>query len=48
MNRLPDADAVLRLLDSFYDPLIARGVTRRLSVQHEPTDADDAAIAEAA
>ena len=28
MNRLPDADSVLRLIDSFYDPLIARGATR--------------------
>ena len=29
MNHLADAGAVLRLLDTFYDPLIARGVTRR-------------------
>ena len=28
MNRLPDADAVLRLIDAFYDRLIARGVDR--------------------
>ncbi|MBN8903576.1 MAG: tRNA-dihydrouridine synthase, partial [Rhodospirillales bacterium] len=28
MNRIPEAADVLRLLDSFYDPLIARGVTR--------------------
>ena len=28
MNRLPDADPVLGLIDRFYDPLIARGVTR--------------------
>jgi tRNA-dihydrouridine synthase B len=28
MNRLGDADSVLALLDRFYDPLIARGVTR--------------------
>ena len=28
MNRLPDADAVIRLIDAFYDRLIARGVTR--------------------
>jgi tRNA-dihydrouridine synthase B len=28
MNRLADADAVLRLIDSFYDRLIARGVIR--------------------
>jgi hypothetical protein len=29
MNRLPDADSVLGLIDRFYDPLIARGVIRR-------------------
>jgi tRNA-dihydrouridine synthase B len=29
MNYLADAGAVLRLLDTFYDPLIARDVTRR-------------------
>jgi tRNA-dihydrouridine synthase B len=28
MNRLPEAAPVLALLDRFYDPLIARGVTR--------------------
>ena len=28
MNRLPDAAAVLRLIDAFYDPLIARGAVR--------------------
>ncbi len=28
MNRLPDAESVLQLIDSFYDRLIARGVTR--------------------
>ena len=28
MNRIPEAADVLRLLDAFYDPLIARGVTR--------------------
>jgi tRNA-dihydrouridine synthase B len=28
MNRLPDAASVMRLIDDFYDPLIARGVTR--------------------
>ncbi len=28
VNRLPDADSVLRLIDTFYDRLIARGVTR--------------------
>ena len=30
MNRLADADAVLGLIDRFYDPLIARGATRTL------------------
>ena len=28
MNRLSDADSVIRLIESFYDRLIARGVTR--------------------
>ncbi|MSO99440.1 MAG: tRNA dihydrouridine synthase DusB [Acetobacteraceae bacterium] len=28
MNRLPDAEPVIAALDAFYDPLIARGVTR--------------------
>jgi nifR3 family TIM-barrel protein len=28
MNRLPDADSVLRLIERFYDPLIARGASR--------------------
>ncbi|MEA2743063.1 MAG: tRNA-dihydrouridine synthase [Acetobacteraceae bacterium] len=28
MNRLPDAESVLALIDRFYDPLIARGVAR--------------------
>jgi tRNA-dihydrouridine synthase B len=41
MNRIPDAEQVLQLLDSFYDPLIARGITRT-----GPTN--DASIAEAA
>ena len=38
MNRLPDADAVLRLIDGFYDPLIARGVSRRLLPANDTTD----------
>jgi nifR3 family TIM-barrel protein len=42
MNRLPDADPVLRLIDAFYDPLIARGATRA-----RPTN-DDGLAAEAA
>jgi len=29
MNRLADAEAVLQLIDRFYDPLIERGVLRR-------------------
>ena len=28
MNRLPDAESVVRLIESFYDRLIARGLTR--------------------
>jgi nifR3 family TIM-barrel protein len=40
VNRLADAPAVLRLIDGFYDPLVARGATRVLS--------RDAALAEAA
>ena len=40
VNRLTDAPAVLRLIDGFYDPLIARGATRLIS--------RDAALAEAA
>jgi tRNA-dihydrouridine synthase B len=43
MNRLPDADAVLRLIDRFYDPLIARGTTRAAV-----TNDDDPATQEAA
>ena len=31
MNRLPDAEQVLAALDAFYDPLIARGVTREIA-----------------
>ena len=30
VTRLPDADAVISLIDSFYDPLIARDVTRQV------------------
>jgi tRNA-dihydrouridine synthase B len=33
MNRLADADAVVGLIDRFYDPLIARGVTRSLDAE---------------
>jgi hypothetical protein len=28
VNRMPDAEPVRRLIDTFYDRLIARGVTR--------------------
>ena len=28
MNRLQDVDTVIRLIDRFYDPLIARGFSR--------------------
>jgi tRNA-dihydrouridine synthase B len=42
VTRLADAAGVLRLIDSFYDPLIARGATR-----HPPTR-EDRAFAEAA
>ena len=42
VNRLADAPAVLRLIDAFYDPLIARGMVRR------PPQREDALAAEAA
>lgn len=35
VNSMQDAASVLRLLDSFYDPLIARGVTRRAPVRDD-------------
>ena len=35
MNRLPEADQVLELIDRFYDPLIDRGVTRSAASQDE-------------
>jgi len=41
MNRIPDASAVLALLDAFYDPLIARGVAR--TPVQEPAEAMEAA-----
>ena len=43
MNRLPDADPVLQLIDGFYDRLIERGVVRTGSWQR-----DEPAMAEAA
>ena len=42
MNRLSEADQVLTLIDRFYDPLIARGITR------SPAGRDDTMEAEAA
>ncbi len=42
MNRLAEVDAVLALIDRFYDPLIARGATRT------PPDRDETLTAEAA
>jgi tRNA-dihydrouridine synthase B len=35
VNRLPEAAAVLRLLDAFYDPLIARGASRTVPRRDE-------------
>jgi nifR3 family TIM-barrel protein len=43
MNRLPDAEAVLRLIDGFYDRLIERGVVRAGAWQHEETTMAEAA-----
>jgi tRNA-dihydrouridine synthase B len=42
MNRLPDAGSVLQLIDRFYDPLIARGVTRRIDPDREAPRAEAA------
>ena len=36
MNRLPDADQVLALIDAFYDPLIERGVSRATPPRRKP------------
>jgi tRNA-dihydrouridine synthase B len=47
MNRLPDAESVQRLIDAFYDPLIARGVCRQGPVRDDPGH-DDAALRDAA
>jgi tRNA-dihydrouridine synthase len=44
MNRLADAGSVLGLIDRFYDPLIARGVTRVSAIEAEP-DGDDSGLA---
>jgi len=42
MNRLPDAGSVLALIDRFYDPLIARAVTRRVADRSELLTAEAA------
>ena len=42
MNRLPDAGAVLALIDRFYDPLIARGATRAVPGRDEMLEAQAA------
>jgi tRNA-dihydrouridine synthase B len=42
MNRLADADAVLAVIDRFYDPLIARGVRRLPTDRHETLTAEAA------
>jgi tRNA-dihydrouridine synthase B len=46
MNRIPDAGAVLTLIDRFYDPLIARGISR-LSPGRDDALAMEAAMAAA-
>jgi len=43
VNRLTEAAAVLRMLDAFYDPLIAQGITRRPSFRDEPPGRDEPA-----
>lgn len=42
MNRLPDADSVLALIARFYDPLIARGVSRAAPTRDEALAAEAA------
>ncbi len=42
MNRLPDAESVLALIDRFYDPLIARGATRVTAGRDEMLEAQAA------
>ncbi|HVZ09838.1 tRNA dihydrouridine synthase DusB [Rhodopila sp.] len=42
MNRMPDAGTVLDALDRFYDPLIARGVTRGIAPRADMLDAQAA------
>jgi tRNA-dihydrouridine synthase B len=42
MNRMGDADSVLALIDRFYDPLIARGVTRTVDVDSPAFSAEAA------
>ena len=43
MNRLPDAEPVLRLIDGFYDRLIERGVVRAGSWQRDEPNLAEAA-----
>jgi tRNA-dihydrouridine synthase B len=43
MNRIPDAEPVLRLIDSFYDPLIERGVARAGAWQQDADTMAEAA-----
>ncbi len=42
MNRLADAESVLALIDRFYDPLIAQGVTRRTEPERDVRQAEAA------
>ncbi|HEY4173353.1 MAG TPA: tRNA-dihydrouridine synthase, partial [Rhodopila sp.] len=42
MNRLGDAESVLELIDRFYDPLIARGVTRTADANADSLSAEAA------
>ena len=46
MNRLPDASAVLHLIDGFYDRLIARGVTRAMPARDDNPAEPEAAWAD--
>jgi tRNA-dihydrouridine synthase len=50
MNRLADAGSVLGLIDRFYDPLIAHGVTRGPAIEADPDEpgGDDTGLAAAA
>ena len=53
MNRLPDAVSVLRLIDAFYDPLIARTaagapIRRIITLDDTQSESSGALEAEAA